>query len=73
MMYPGSNIMVKRIWSENLMIKKVYMDSMISGFGYQSLRNRNEKDLVWTGQKIEVKGKGCKMDINLDMGEKYVE
>ena len=36
MIFPGTKKMVKRIWSENEMIKKIYRGSMISKFGYQS-------------------------------------
>ena len=38
-MYHSSNKMVRPIWSNNLMIKKVYEGSMISRLKYQSLKN----------------------------------
>ena len=46
--------MVKRIWSKNITIKKVYEDSIISRFKLQSLTKRNKMvlDLVWIDQKM---------------------
>ena len=36
-MYPTCNEMVKPIWRENIVIKKLYKGSTVSRFKYQSL------------------------------------
>ena len=50
MMYPSGNKMVKLIWNESVMIRKVYENSVISRFKYQSLKSQRKNGPVWIGQ-----------------------
>ena len=46
-MYTNSNKMVKRMWSERVIKKRVYEGVIISRYKYQSLKSSNEMDLIY--------------------------